>query len=57
MPSRAMFQFAVQARVVMAPVTNLALALEGHGDLDFAQKQLNHAVAILEWLERGSLWE
>ena len=34
--SRGMFQLALEARVVMAPMTNLALALEGHGDRAFA---------------------
>jgi hypothetical protein len=49
------FQFALKARVIMAPMTNLALALKGHGDLDFAQAQLDRAVDFLITLNNGSL--
>ncbi|MCL6443831.1 MAG: hypothetical protein K6T83_10325 [Alicyclobacillus sp.] len=37
---RSSFQFAITARVIMATTTNLALALSGNGDVDFAQRQL-----------------
>lgn len=36
--NRPSFQF--EARVIMAAMTNLAFALNGHGDWDFAQGQL-----------------
>ncbi len=54
---RSSFQFALKARVIMAPMTNLALALNGHGDLDFAQAQLDHANAFLAILNNDSLWD
>lgn len=37
-------------------MTNLALALNGHGDLDFAQEQLTRAVDFLTTLDARSLW-
>ena len=34
------FRFALKARVIMSTLTNLDLALKGHGDLDFSRQQL-----------------
>lgn len=56
-PDQPSFQFALEARVIMAPMTNLALALHGHGDLDFAKEQLHRAVDFLITLNSGSLWD
>lgn len=38
---RSAFADALSARAVMATTTNLALALDGHGDLTFAKRQLD----------------
>lgn len=54
---RSAFQFTLKARVIMAPMTNLVLALNGHGDLDFAEAQLEHAIDFLGILNDGSLWD
>ena len=51
------FQFALKARIIMAPMTNLASALQGHGDLDFAQAQLERANEFLVILNNSSLWD
>lgn len=50
------FQFAMQARVIMSTMTNLSLALQGHGDLEFAHAQLDRINDFLLALKDDSLW-
>jgi hypothetical protein len=50
---QASFQFALRARVIMSTVTNLSLALRGHGDLNFAYSQLERIHDFLALLDGG----
>ncbi|WEG11701.1 phosphotransferase [Pullulanibacillus sp. KACC 23026] len=45
------FQFVLKARVIMSITTNIALALEGNGDLDFALAQLDNFANFLSIIE------
>lgn len=45
------FYFALKARVIMSVTTNLALALDGHGDLEFANDQLTRFRPYLDELK------
>lgn len=47
---RPSFQFALRARAVMSTTTNLFLALQGHGDLEFANSQLDRIHGFLDGL-------
>lgn len=53
---RPSFQFALEARVIMSTMTNLALALNGHGDWDFARAPLERIHDFLWLIDGGSLW-
>ncbi|SEN97823.1 phosphotransferase family protein [Paenibacillus sp. OV219] len=46
------FTFTVSARILMSTLGNLDYALEGHGDLPFATRQLELAEGILSELKR-----
>ncbi len=50
---RPAFQFALAARVIMSTMTNLALALNGHGDGDFAQAQIERIHDFLWVVDQG----
>jgi hypothetical protein len=47
------FQFALTARAVMATTTNLALAIGGNGDLDFAKRQLDCICEFLAEVDKS----
>lgn len=47
------FQLALKARVIMATTTNLALALSGNGDLEFAYSQLAHVNDFIAIINKG----
>lgn len=53
---RPSFQFALTSRVTMSTMSNLALALNGHGDLVFAQAQLKLIHDFLWAIDHGFLW-
>ncbi|WP_407669775.1 hypothetical protein [Paenibacillus albus] len=46
------FAFTVSARILMSIIGNLDYALQGHGDLEFASRQLEHAEGVLSELKR-----
>lgn len=50
---KATLGFALRARVVMATTCNASLALRGHGDLDFAQGQIERIGDFLDRLDEG----
>lgn len=47
------FRFALESRAIMATVTNLSMALEGHGDIDFACRQLTCIFDFLRVLHQN----
>ncbi len=49
--NRSDFYFAMKARVIMSVTTNLALARDGRGDLEFAQAQLQRFAPYLDLLK------
>lgn len=48
---KAAFKFVLKARTVMSTTTNLALALQGHGDLNFAKGQIEQIKSFLDLLK------
>ncbi|PSR21764.1 MAG: hypothetical protein C7B43_21095 [Sulfobacillus benefaciens] len=53
---RPSFQFALEARVILSTMTNVALAVNGHGDGDFAHAQLEWIHDFLAVVDHGPLW-
>ena len=53
---RPSFQFALEARVILSTMTNVALAVNGHGDGDFAHAQLERIHDFLAVVDHGPLW-
>lgn len=53
---RLSFQMTLEARVILSTMTNWALAVNGHGDWDFAQAQLQRIDDFLWVVDHGSLW-
>ncbi|WP_053959395.1 phosphotransferase [Sulfobacillus thermosulfidooxidans] len=53
---RVMFQYVLQARVIMSTIINLALSLRGYVNLDFAQTQLARIDDFLCCVDQGTMW-